>query len=197
MKKNEFKKVKNMRIIVGLSGASSIIYGIRMLEVLKEKKIETDLIMSDTASKIVEIETKLSCEDIYALATRVHDIRNFTATLSSGSYRNEGMIVIPCSMKTIAGIASGYSDNLLLRAADATLKERRPLVLVPRETPLSTIHLRNMLTLSQAGAVILPACPGFYHKPETIDDIVNHIVGKTLDIFDIGHDLYEKWTGLK
>lgn len=186
-----------MRIIVGLSGASSVIYGIRMLEVLKEKEIETDLIMSDTAAKIVEIETKLSYNDIHALATRVHDIRDFTATLSSGGYKNEGMIVIPCSMKTIAGIASGYSDNLLLRAADATLKERRPLVLVPRETPLSTIHLRNMLTLSHAGAVILPACPGFYHKPETIDDIVNHIVGKTLDIFDIGHDLYEKWTGLK
>ena len=186
-----------MRIIVGLSGASSVIYGIRMLEVLKEKEIETDLIMSDTAAKIAEIETKLSCNDIHALATRVHDIRDFTATLSSGGYKNEGMIVIPCSKKTIAGIASGYSDNLLLRAADATLKERRPLVLVPRETPLSTIHLRNMLTLSQAGAVILPACPGFYHKPETIDDIVNHIVGKTLDIFDIEHDLYEKWTGLK
>ena len=186
-----------MRIIVGLSGASSIIYGIRLLEVLKEKKIETDLIMSDTAAKLIEIETATTPADVHALATHVHEIGDFTAIVSSGGYRNQGMIIIPCSMKTIAGIASGYSDNLLLRAADVTLKERRPLVLVPRETPLSTIHLRNMLTLSKSGAIILPACPGFYHKPKSVDDIVNHIVGKTLDIFEIEHDLYEKWTGYK
>jgi len=181
------------RLIVGLSGASGILYGIRMLEVLRELGIESDLIMTDMAEMMVELETSLNEDDVVALATRHHDSFDFTSALASGGYRSLGMVVLPCSMKTIAGIACGFSDNLLLRAADCTLKERRPLVLVPRETPLNAIQLRNMLTLAEAGATILPAAPGFYHRPQQIGDLVDHIVGKTLDIFGIEHHLYARW----
>ena len=182
-----------MRMIVGLSGASGIVYGIRLLAALRELDIESDLIMTDLAAKMVEIETDYRVSDVCALATRVHDCFDFTSPLASGGFRNTGMVVIPCSMKTIAGIACGFADNLLLRAADCTLKERRQLVLVPRETPLNTIHLQNMLTLAGAGATILPAAPGFYHRPTDITDLVDHIVGKVLDIFDIEHHLYHRW----
>jgi 4-hydroxy-3-polyprenylbenzoate decarboxylase len=181
------------RIIVGLSGASGIIYGIRLLEAARELGVETDLIMTDLAARIIGIETSLDPDQVNSLATRVHDSFDFTSPLSSGGIRHQGMVVIPCSMKTIAGIACGFSENLLLRAADCTLKERRPLVLVPRETPLSAIHLRNMLTLAEAGAVILPACPGFYHRPQNIQGLVDHVVGKVFDILGIGHHLYRKW----
>jgi 4-hydroxy-3-polyprenylbenzoate decarboxylase len=185
------------RLIVGLSGASGILYGIRMLDVLRDLRIESDLIMTDMAGKMIGIETSKCEDDIIRIATRCHDSFDFTSPLASGGYRSLGMVVIPCSMKTIAGIASGFADNLLLRSADCTLKERRPLVLVPRETPLNSIQIRNMLTLSEAGAIILPAAPGFYHRPETIDDLVNHIVGKVLDIFGVDHDLYARWKGEK
>ncbi|MCQ8893577.1 MAG: UbiX family flavin prenyltransferase [Methanolinea sp.] len=181
------------RIIVALSGASGIVYGIRLLEAARELGIETDLIMTDLAAKMIEIETSLSPEKVTTLATRVHDSFDFTSPLASGGIPHQGMVVIPCSMKTVAGIASGFSDNLLLRAADCTLKERRPLVLVPRETPLSVIHLRNMLVLAEAGAVILPACPGFYHRPSNIQGLVDHVVGKVFDILSIEHRLYRKW----
>jgi 4-hydroxy-3-polyprenylbenzoate decarboxylase len=184
---------KPMRLIVGLSGASGIIYGIRMLEVVHDLNIETDLVMTGMAAKMVEIETGWKADRVRGLATRCHDNNDFTSVLASGGYRNMGMVVLPCSMKTIAGIACGFADNLLLRAADCTLKERRPLVIVPRETPLNTIHLKNMLTLAEAGATILPAAPGFYHKPKTIEDLVDHVVGKTLDIFGVDHHLYARW----
>jgi polyprenyl P-hydroxybenzoate/phenylacrylic acid decarboxylase-like protein len=183
------------RLIVGLSGASGILYGIRMLEVLRDLGIESDLIMTDMAGKMIEIETSTNEDDVVRLASRCHDSFDFTSPLASGGYRSLGMVVIPCSMKTIAGIACGFADNLLLRASDCTLKERRPLVLVPRETPLNAIQLRNMLTLSEAGATILPAAPGFYHKPKTIEDLVDHVVGKALDIFGIEHHLYMRWKG--
>ena len=182
-----------MRLIVGLSGASGILYGIRMLEVLRELGIESDLIMTDMADVMMELETSWKEDEVVALATRRHDSFDFTSALASGGYRSLGMVVLPCSMKTIAGIACGFSDNLLLRAADCTLKERRPLVLVPRETPLNAIQLRNMLTLAEAGVTILPAAPGFYHRPQQIGDLVDHIVGKTLDIFGIEHHLYARW----
>jgi len=182
-----------MRLIVGLSGASGIIYGIRMLEVLRDLGIESDLVMTDMAGKMVEIETSWKEEEVIALATRCHDCFDFTSPLASGGYRNLGMVVLPCSMKTVAGIACGFAENLLLRAADCTLKERRPLVLVPRETPLNAIQLRNMLTLAEAGVTLLPAAPGFYHHPKTIGDLVDHIVGKTLDVFRIEHHLYTRW----
>jgi 4-hydroxy-3-polyprenylbenzoate decarboxylase len=182
-----------MRIIAGLSGASGILYGIRMLEVLRELGIESDLIMTDMAGMMVELETSWRENEVRALATRCHDCFDFASPLASGGYRSLGMVVLPCSMKTIAGIACGFSDNLLLRAADCTLKERRPLVLVPRETPLNAIQLRNMLTLAEAGATILPAAPGFYHQPQQIGDLVDHIVGKVLDIFGVEHHLYRRW----
>jgi 4-hydroxy-3-polyprenylbenzoate decarboxylase len=185
--------VKPVRLIVGLSGASGIIYGIRMLEVLRDLDIETDLIMTGMAAKMVGIETGWKAEEVSGLATRCHDNNDFTSVLASGGYRNSGMVVLPCSMKTIAGIACGFADNLLLRAADCTLKERRPLVLVPRETPLNAIQLKNMLTLAESGVTILPAAPGFYHKPKQIPDLVDHVVGKALDIFGVDHHLYTRW----
>jgi len=181
------------RIIVALSGASGIVYGIRLLEAARELGVGTDLIMTDLAARMIGIETSLEPDQVNALAMRVHDSFDFTSPLASGGIRHQGMVVIPCSMKTVAGIACGFSDNLLLRAADCTLKERRPLVLVPRETPLSAIHLRNMLTLAEAGAVILPACPGFYHRPRNIQGLVDHVVGKVFDILGIEHQLYRKW----
>lgn len=181
------------RIVVALSGASGIVYGIRLLEAAREAGIETDLIMSETAAEMVRIETSLDPSQVTALATRVHDNNDLTSPLASGSARHMGMVVVPCSMKTLAGIACGFSDNLLLRAADCTLKERRPLVLVPRETPLSPIHLRNMLALAEAGAVILPACPGFYHRPKDIKGLVDHVVGKVFDVLGIDHHLYRRW----
>lgn len=182
-----------MRLIVGLSGASGILYGIRMLEVLRELGIESDLIMTDMAGMMVELETSWKENEVCALASRRHDSFDFASPLASGGYRSLGMVVLPCSMKTIAGIACGFSDNLLLRAADCTLKERRPLILVPRETPLNAIQLRNMLTLAEAGATILPAAPGFYHQPQQIGDLIDHIVGKVLDIFGVEHHLYRRW----
>ncbi len=182
-----------MRLIVGLSGASGILYGIRMLEVLRELGIESDLVMTDMAGMMVELETSWKENEVCALASRRHDSFDFASPLASGGYRSLGMVVLPCSMKTIAGIACGFSDNLLLRAADCTLKERRPLILVPRETPLNVIQLRNMLTLAEAGATILPAAPGFYHQPQQIGDLIDHIVGKVLDIFGVEHHLYRRW----
>ena len=181
------------RIIVGLSGASGIIYGIRLLEAARGLGLETDLIMTDIAAKMIEIETDMSPDEVTALATRVHDSYDFTSPLASGGFSHAGMVVIPCSMKTLAGVACGFADNLLLRAADCALKEHRPLVLVPRETPLSPIHLKNMLTVAEAGAVILPASPGFYHRPRDIQGLADHLVGKVLDVLSIKHHLYRRW----
>jgi 4-hydroxy-3-polyprenylbenzoate decarboxylase len=180
-------------VIVGLSGASGIIYGIRLLEVLKELGIERDLVITETGEEMVTIETGRTPEEVRMLASRVHESTDFTSPLASGGFRNRGMVVIPCSMKTVAGIACGFADNLLLRAADCTLKEGRTLVLVPRETPLNSIHLRNMLALAEAGVTILPAAPGFYHRPKTVDDLVDHVVGKVLDRLGIEHHLYHRW----
>ncbi len=182
-----------MRLVVGLSGASGIVYGIRLLQVLKEKNVQTELIVTPTAKRMVKLETDYDFEEIVSLATRAHPIDDFESAISSGGYLTDGMIVAPCSMKTIAGIACGYASNLLLRAADVTLKERRPLVLVPRETPLNAIHLKNMLQLSRTGATILPAMPAFYNKPNTVNELVDSVVGKALDVLRIEHSLYRKW----
>jgi flavin prenyltransferase len=186
-----------MRLIVGLSGASGIIYGIRLLEVARELGIGTDLIVTGIADEMIAIETSYQPEEVRKMATRVHESRDMTSPLASGGYRHEGMVVIPCSMKTVAGIACGFADNLLLRAADCALKEKRPLIIVPRETPVNQIHIRNMLSLANAGAVILPASPGFYHRPQTIDGLVDHIVGKTFDCLGIDHMLYRRWEGFR
>jgi polyprenyl P-hydroxybenzoate/phenylacrylic acid decarboxylase-like protein len=150
--------------------------------------------MSDGARRTLKMEMGLHAGEVEALADVVYDPRNLGAAISSGSFLTTGMVVIPCSMRSLAAIAAGTSDNLLLRAADVTLKERRPLVLVTRETPLSYIHLRNMMEVTQAGAVVLPPVPAFYHRPQTIDDLILHACGKVLDQFGIAHDLFQRWS---
>lgn len=182
-----------MKVVIGISGASGVIYGIRTLEALKELNVETHLTITSSAVKIAKVEHDVSKEDIIKLADKYYDIEDLTAPISSGSFLHDGMVVIPCSMKTLSGIATGYTSNLLLRAADVSLKERRKLILVPRETPLNTIHIRNMLTLAEAGAIILPAMPAFYNKPKNMDDLVNHIVGRVLDQLGIKHNIYKRW----
>lgn len=182
-------------LIVGISGGSGIIYGVRFLEVLKRMKIEAHLIMSTAAKETLALETDYDLGYVESLASRVYRFNDIAAPPASGSFRTQGMVVIPCSMKSLAGVTTGYSDNLLLRAAEVTLKEKRPLVLVPRETPLTTIHMENMLKAGQAGAIIVPAMPGFYNRPETVSEIVDYIVGKVLDVLHIEHELYKRWTG--
>ncbi|MEM0322336.1 MAG: UbiX family flavin prenyltransferase [Thermoprotei archaeon] len=184
-----------MKLVVGLSGGSGIVYGVRFLQVLRELNIETHLIFTAAAKKTLVLETDYSVSQVEALATRVYGVSDISAAPSSGSFKTDGMVVIPCSMKTLAGIASGYADNLLLRAADVTLKERRPLILVLRETPLNIIHLENMLRAARAGAIIAPAMPAFYHRPKTIDDLLDHQIGKVLDLLGIEHNLFERWEG--
>jgi 4-hydroxy-3-polyprenylbenzoate decarboxylase len=182
-----------MKLIVGISGASGVIYGVRFLEALNRENIETHLVLTPLAEKVLEQETNFKKQKLIGLATYHYQISDLTAPISSGSFLTQGMIIIPCSMKTLAGIACGYSDNLLLRAADVTLKEKRTLIIVPRETPLRKVHLENMLRLANEGATILPAMPGFYYNPKTLDEVINHIVGKVLDILRIDHNLYQRW----
>ena len=182
-----------MRLIVGLSGASGIIYGIRLLQTLRKLKVETHLVVTRSAEILIRTETGLKLEEVKRLASRSYEPEDLAAPIASGDFGADGMVVAPCSMKTLAGIAHGYSQNLLLRAADVTIKERKPLVLVVRETPLSLVHLRNMVSAAEAGATILPACPAFHHKPETIDQLVDFVVGKILDQFGISHRLYRRW----
>lgn len=184
------------RLTVGISGASGVVYGIRLLEVLRDNpEVETHLVISTEGETTIRIETGRDPKEVYALADRHYKVDNLAAAIASGSYRGIGMVVIPCSMKTLAGIAGGYADNLLLRAADVTLKEGRRLVIVPRESPIHAIHLENMLKLARMNATILMAAPPFYHQPKTIDDLVDYIVGKTLDCFEIEHDLFRRWAG--
>lgn len=183
------------KIVIGLSGASGIIYGIRLLEILHSINIQTYLIISEWAKKNIEIETDKSLEYVKSLSSVNYDNFKLDASVSSGSFLHDGMVVIPCSMKSLSSIANGYDDTLISRAASVTLKESRTLILVPRETPLSRIHLENMIRLQVAGAIILPAMPGFYHKPSTIDEIINHLVGKILDQLKIRHDLFKRWKG--
>jgi len=184
-----------LAIVVGLSGASGVVYGVRFLETLKSLKIETHLIMSQGARETLAVETNYKQSYVESLASHVHRINDIAASLASGSFKTNGMVVIPASMKTVAGMAHGYADNLLLRAAEVTLKERRPLIVVPRETPFSIIDIENLLTLARAGAIVVPAMPAFYHKPKTLEDIMDHLVGKVLDLLQIEHNLYDRWQG--
>ena len=182
------------RLIVGISGSSAVIYGVRLLEVLKDiPEIETHLVLSKGAEVTLRLETDKSVADVKALASVVYDPANLAAAISSGSFPVMGMVVIPCSMKSLAQIALSLSDNLLARAADVTLKERRKLVIVPRETPLHLGHLRHMAAITEMGGVILPPSPSFYHQPKTIMDIVDQTVGKVLDQFEIQHHLFRRW----
>ena len=186
------------RLIIGISGASGVVYGVRMLEVLREVEgVETHLVMTPAAKKTIVLETDLGVSDVEALANEVHGFGDISASLSSGSYKTTGMVVIPCAMKTLSGIANSYSDNLLLRAADVALKDRRKLVLVVRETPLHLGHLRLMAQVTEMGAILMPPMPAFYHRPKTIDDLINQTVNRVLDVLDIelGKDLFARWEG--
>jgi len=184
-----------MRLVVAISGASGAIYGIRTLDTLRRLKVETHLVLTKAALETIRLETDYKRADIERFATETHAVDDLTSKISSGSFPTDGMVVVPCSMKTLGGIASGYSDNLVLRAADVTMKERRPLVLVVRETPLSLIHLENMVTVTKAGAVVLPAMPAFYTRPTSIDAIVDQVVGKALDALGVQHNLTKRWDG--
>ncbi|MDD9809260.1 MAG: UbiX family flavin prenyltransferase [Thaumarchaeota archaeon] len=184
-----------MRITVGMTGSTGAVYGVRMLEVLSSLGVRTHLIMSDWAKKCISMETGRSPADVAALATAVSEDSNMAASVSSGTSASDGMIVAPCSMKTLAAISHGYDETLVARAAGVTIKESRRLVLMARETPLSAIHLENMLRLARIGVVILPPVTEFYTSPRTIDDIVDHGVGKCLDQFSLDHGLYRRWGG--
>ena len=186
-------ETRDDKIVIGFSGASGIIYGIRLLEVLHSINIQTFLIVSEWAKKNIEIETDKTLEYVKSLSSINYDNFKLDASVSSGSFLHDGMVIVPCSMKSLSSIANGYDDTLISRAASVTLKESRKLILVPRETPLSRIHLENMIKLQDAGAIILPAMPGFYHKPSTIDEIVDHLVGKILDQLKIKQDLFKRW----
>lgn len=186
------------RLVIGVSGASGVIYAIRLLEVLRTvDDIETHLVMSKAARQTVSYETDFSVSQVEELADVQHSIQNIAAAISSGSFKTMGMVVVPCSMKTLSGIATSFSDNLLLRAADVTLKDRRPLVLLPRETPLHLGHLRLMVQVAEMGAVILPPMPAFYHRPKTLDDVINQTVNRILDVLgiELEEDLFERWQG--
>jgi len=185
--------MKIHRLLIGISGASGILYGIRLLECLQHSDIETHLIMSSAAVQTCAYETRLSVKEIHLLADKYYKITDIGASIASGSYKTLGMIIAPCSMRTLADIASGTTSNLLTRAADVILKERRKLVLMARETPLHLGHIRNMAQVTEMGAIIAPPVPAFYNKPETIDDIVNHSVGRVLDLFDIELGLVRRW----
>lgn len=184
---------KNKRIIVGISGASGAIYGIKLLESLKGLDVETHLIVSKAAEMTLAYETDFKLKDLRALADKSYPIGDVGAACSSGSFRTDGMIIAPCSMRSLAEIATGVTSSLLTRAADVVLKERRRLVLMVRETPLTNVHLRNMLTISEMGGIIAPPVPGFYTRPETIDDLVGHSVGRVLDLFGLDTGRVQRW----
>ena len=186
-------ETKYDKIVVGFSGASGVIYGIRLLEVLHSINIPTYLIISEWAKRNIQTETNKTLEYVKSLSSVNYDNFKLDAAVSSGSFLHDGMVIVPCSMKSLSSIANGYDDTLISRAASVTLKELRTLILVPRETPLSRIHLENMIKLQDAGAIILPAMPGFYHKPSTIDEIIDHLVGKILDQLKIKHELFTRW----
>ena len=186
-------ETKHDKIVIGFSGASGIIYGIRLLEILNSINIQTYLIISEWAKKNIEIETDKTLEYVKSLSSVNYDNFKLDASVSSGSFLHDGMVIVPCSMKSLSSIANGYDDTLISRAASVTLKESRKLIIVPRETPLSRIHLENMVKLQEAGAIILPAMPGFYHKPSTIEEIIDHLVGKILDQLNIKPGLFKRW----
>lgn len=183
-------------MVIGVTGASGVVYGKRLLEVLRGKKVETHLIVSKAAEKVIKHELGMDKRDFVKLATRVYDVDDLTAPLMSGSFRTDGMVIMPCTMKTLAGITHGFADNLILRAADVALKERRRLVVVPRETPLSVIHLQNLLRAAELGVCVVPAMPAFYYKPREIGDLVDFVVGRVFDCLGLEHSLFKRWAGM-
>ena len=188
--------VTAMKVIVGISGASGVIYGIRLLQALRESPgVETHLVLSVTGKLNIRLETGFKVSEVEALAAQVHDDRNLAASISSGSFRSDAMVVAPCSMKSLSGIVNSYSDTLLTRAADVTLKDRRPLILVPRETPLHLGHCKLLYEAAQLGAIIAPPMPAFYNKPTSVQDIVDHTVGRLLDLLGLESGLVRRWGG--
>lgn len=187
-----------MRLIIGMTGASGVIFGIRLLELLKEvPDVETHLVMSSACKLNIKIETDWDFSAVIDLADEVHNNRNIGASIASGSFETAGMIIAPCSMKTLSGIVNSYADNLLVRAADVVLKEGRRLVLSPRESPLHSGHCRLLYEACNLGAIIAPPMPAMYNRPETIDDIINHTAGRILDLFDIDPGIVKRWKGVE
>jgi polyprenyl P-hydroxybenzoate/phenylacrylic acid decarboxylase-like protein len=186
------------RLIVAITGASGAVYGVRLLEMLRASgACETHLVMSSSGVMTAQQELDMKRAEIEALADVVHNVKDIGATIASGSFQSAGMVIAPCSMKTLASIAHGFADNLVSRAADVILKERRRLVLVARETPLNLAHLRNMTSVTEMGGIVFPPVPAFYTQPQTLDDIVNHTVGRLLDLFEIPHEgLVKRWAGM-
>ncbi|MFF5437675.1 non-oxidative hydroxyarylic acid decarboxylases subunit B [Streptomyces achromogenes] len=187
-----------MRLVVGMTGATGAVFGVRFLQVLAQlPDVESHLVLSRWARATIELETGLSVNEVGDLADVVHQPQDQGAAISSGSFRTDGMVIVPCSMKTLAAIRTGYADTLVARAADVILKERRKLVLVPRETPLSEIHLENMLALCRMGAQLVPPMPAFYNHPQSVDDVVDHIVSRILDQFDLPAPAAKRWEGMR
>ena len=185
--------MSRQKLIVGISGASGIIYGIRMLEALRASNIETNLVMSKSAELTLSFESDLRADDVKALADHWYPVKDVGAAVYSGSFPTAGMVIAPCSVRTMSEIATGVTSSLLTRAADVVLKERRKLVLMVRETPFHTGHLRTMTALSEMGAIIAPPLPAMYTRPESVDDIINHSVGRVLDLFELENDLVNRW----
>jgi 4-hydroxy-3-polyprenylbenzoate decarboxylase len=183
------------RLVVGITGATGVIYGIRMLLALKKAEVESHLVVTDAAMKNLEIETSLTIKDLEALASKTYPIEDVSAPIASGSFPVDGMVVIPCTIKTLSAIANSFNYNLLVRAADVNLKERRRVVLVVRETPLHEGHLRLMLKATRMGAIIMPPVPAFYHRPKSLDDLVDQTIGKVLDLFGLDSNLFDRWGG--
>jgi polyprenyl P-hydroxybenzoate/phenylacrylic acid decarboxylase-like protein len=191
-------QAEKKKLIVAITGATGSIYGLRLLEVLRRLGgWESHLILSDAGALNAWQDHGLTRKDIHRLADVVHNVRDIGASIASGSFITHGMVIAPCSMKTLAGIAHGYSDNLVTRAADVVLKERRRLVVLPREAPLNLAHLRNMVAVTEMGGIIFPPVPAFYSHARTVDDIVNHTVGRVLDLFGVEHDEIQRWQGMK
>jgi 4-hydroxy-3-polyprenylbenzoate decarboxylase len=187
-----------MRLIVGISGASGVIYGIRLLEVLQaQPAVETHLVISNGGKLNIALETGYTVKQVEKLAAEVHSDGNLAASIASGSFHTDGMIIAPCSMKTLSGVVNSYADNLIVRAADVVLKERRRLVLVPRETPLHEGHCRLLYEAARMGSIIVPPMPAFYNEPQTVDDIINHTIGRLLDLFGMDSGIVKRWTGPK
>ena len=185
-----------MKIIVGITGASGSIYATRLIDVLIEKQCEVHVVATNSGWQVLEYECGVTKTDLKKKVLSVHEVDNIGASIASGSFKTDAMVILQCSMKTLGCIANGISDNLLIRAADVMLKENRPLLIVPRETPLNAIHLENMLKLSKIGVRIIPAAPGFYHKPQKLEDLIDMMVGKICDSLGVEHNLFARWKGL-
>jgi flavin prenyltransferase len=180
-------------IVIAITGASGVIYSLKLLEALKELEVETGVVVSKPAEIIIDYELDKKLEEIKSLSNHYYEPNDLTSSINSGSFKFDSLVIVPCSMKTLSAIANGYANNVITRVADVALKENRKTVIVPRETPLRAIHLENMLEIAREGGIILPAMPAFYHKPETLDDMVNFVVGKILDSLNIENNLFKRW----